>query len=410
MNRSIPIFLALLPFLGSCDPSVKQTDTSSSIASTTGKGLLDTWPEEGPELLWIYKGLGRGYGGPCISEEGIFVNAEANGNSYTVGLDHGGNFRWKSPNGEEFMGMDFSASYPGTRSTPTVSGGFVFASSGMGQLSCFDTEKGKVIWTVDLMHDLNGKLGDFGYSESPVVDQDRVYCLAGGRVDNLVALDNQTGELIYSVPVLQDSFAYSTPVMLTLPQRSILVGTSRNYIHVVDRQDGSLLSSYQLEDVREGWEHCNSVIHQDGYIYFISCEEHGQGCIKLRLSEDGRTLTEVWRNPEVISVFEGFVLLDGSLYTTLENKKLVALDTKTGRIRYSVRAAYGNIVEADGKLIVYGHNGVVQLFGLDEGKPVLRSEMRIKNGTGQHFSFPVIANGIMYIRRGDALMAFRISS
>ena len=40
---------------------------------------------------------------------------------------------------------------------------------------------------------------------------------------------------------------------------------------------------------------------------------------------------------EVIT-FEGFVLMDNWLYTTMENKKLVAMDTETGRVRYSVRA------------------------------------------------------------------------
>ena len=116
--------------------------------------------------------------------------------------------------------------------------------------------------------------------------------------------------LVWSAPVNRDSFAYSTPILLDLPGRKVLVGTSRNYIHVVDRQDGTLLSSYRLENIRYGYEHCNSVVHKDGYIYFVACEEHGQGSIKLHLSPDGGSLTEVWRNPEVINVFEGFVVID----------------------------------------------------------------------------------------------------
>ena len=304
------------------------------------------------------------------------------------------------------MGYDFSATYPGTRSAPAFAGGYVYASSGLGQVSCFDTENGNVIWTVDLMHDLKGKLGDFGYSESPVVDHEKVYCFAGGMEDNLIALDRLTGEVLWSAPVQRDSFAYSTPVLLDLPERKVLVGTSRNYIHVVDCQNGALLSNYRLQDIKYGYEHCNSVIHMDGYIYFVPTEEHGQGSVKLDLSEDGTSLTEVWRNPKVVNVFEGFVVLDGLLYTTMENRKLLALDTETGGIRHSVRAVSGSIVHADGKLFIYGHNGRLQLFGLEGGKPELRSEMRISHGTGHHFSFPVIADGIMYIRRGDALMAF----
>jgi outer membrane protein assembly factor BamB len=137
----------------------------------------------------------------------------------------------------------------------------------------------------------------------------------------MVALDRHTGDLRWSSPLKKDSLAYSTPILLNLPKRDVLVGTSRNYIHVVDRQDGELLSSYQLED------------------------------IKLQLSEDGKTLKEVWRNRKVVNVFEGFVVVDNWLYATLENKELVTLDTETGRIRHSVRAESGNIVYADHKTI-----------------------------------------------------------
>ena len=394
--------------MSSCDRSGQRGSESATGEISPGTRLLDSWPREGPELLWIYEGLGKGYGKPLILNEGIFINGEEDGNSYTLCLDHKGVFQWRSSNGKEFMGMDYSAAYPGARSTPTLMGRRVYAFSGTGHLSCFDKDNGKVIWSVDLVKDFQGVPGDFGYSASPVLDEDRIYCFAGGKVNNMVALDPHTGELLWSAPVNKDYFSYGTPILLNLPNRNVLVGTSRNYIHVVDRQDGTLLSSYQLEDIKEGYEHCNSVVHKDGYIYLVLCEEHGQGSIKLHLSADGDTLTEVWRNSKVLNVFEGFVVEDNWLYTTMENRKLVVLDTETGRIRHSVRAVYGSIVYADNKLFVYGHNGTVQLFSLKDGIPELRSEMRIRDGSGHHFSFPVIVDGVMYIRRGDALMAFAV--
>jgi outer membrane protein assembly factor BamB len=265
-----------------------------------------------------------------------------------------------------------------------------------------------VIWAADLVLDFQGKPGDFGYSESPVVDDKHIYCFTGGSVHNIVALDRKTGALAWSSPVKRDSFAYSTPILLDLPGRKVLVGTSRNFIHVVDRADGTLLSAYRLEDIKYGYEHCNSVVHHKGYIYFVAAEEQGQGCVKLQLSEDGMHLKEVWRNPDVQNVFEGYVVHGNWLYTTLENKKLVCVDTESGRIRHSLRAESGNLVFADNKLIIYGHNGKVQFFSLKDGIPELRSEMRVRDGSGQHFSYPHIAAGMMYIRRGDALMAYAL--
>jgi outer membrane protein assembly factor BamB len=358
--------------------------------------------------MWKYEGLGKGYGSPVISREGIYVNGEEEGNSYIVALDHQGTFRWRCPNGTEFVGTDFTASYPGTRSAPTVKGRQVYAISGTGQISCADTRTGEVLWTVDLVRDYQGIPGDFGYSESPAMDDQKVYCMAAGKTHNLVALDRHTGELAWSSALHRDYFSYSTPLLLTLPEKDVLVGTSRNYIHVVDRKDGTLLSSHRLEGIRRGYEHCNSVVYKNGHIYFVASEEGSQGSLKLRLSGDGKSLSEVWRNPEVLNVFGGFVVTEDLLYTTLENKKLVGLDTETGTVMTSERSASGSIVFADRKLMVYGHNGVLQLFSLEKGIPRLKSEMRVRGGSGHHFSFPVIADGVMYIRRGDALMAYAI--
>jgi len=408
MLRRILIVAVLMSISVSCDPSAQQGKRSASEEISTGPGLLESWPREGPELLWKYEGLGKGYGGPLISSEAIYINGEEDGNSHTLCLDLKGTFQWKSPNGKEFMGMDYSASFPGTRSSPSMKGRCVYAISGTGHLSCFDKDRGTVIWSVDLVKDFNGVTGDFGYSATPVLDEEKVYCFAGGSQNNMIALDRHTGELVWSSPVKQDHFSYGTPVLLRLANRNVLVGTSRNYIHVVDRRDGKLLSSYQLEDIKYGYEHCNSVIYKDEHIYFVPSEEHGQGSVKLRLSEDGETLTEVWRNEKVVNVFEGFVIVDNHLYTTMENKKLLVLDIETGRIENSVRAESGSIVYADHKLFIYGHNGKVQLFSLNEGLPELKSEMRIRDGRGHHFSFPVINDGVMYIRRGFALMAFSV--
>ncbi|MGW8315407.1 MAG: outer membrane protein assembly factor BamB family protein [Bacteroidales bacterium] len=416
MRNGTYIGLALLILWGSCNPSGNQGTGSVATAPTEGLSedfpeesrLMDSWPREGPEMLWKYEGLGRGYGAPAVSGEGIFVNAEENGYSYTVCLDHQGELKWRSPNGKEFTGFDYSASFPGTRSAPAVNGKHVYAASGTGHLSCFDTGDGQIIWDVDLVEEYQGIPGDFGYSESPVVDKNRVYCFAGGKVNNIVAVDRFTGELVWSAPVHRDYFSYGTPILLNLPERDVLAGTSRNYIYVVDLRDGRLLSDYRLEDIKVGNEHCNSLVYNEGSLYFVPFEVHGQGTVRLNLSADGTNLTEVWRTNSVTNVFEGFIIKNNLLYTTLENRELVCLDTETGRIRHSVRAVFGNVVYADRKLFIYGHNGTLQLFSLEGGKPEFRSEMRIRDGTGQHFSFPVIAGGVMYIRRGDALMAYAI--
>ncbi len=181
MNKTI-IVISLLAFglSHSCKNNVYQWRGANRDGIYHETKLLDQWPEEGPELLWVSKGLGRGYAAPVITEDQIFVNGEQEGKSYLYAFDLEGKQLWRSPNGEEFLGEGFSSTYPGARSTPTVMGKLVYTTSGKGRIACFDKSTGTEKWTVNIVDDLGGELGYFGYSESVAVDNEKVYCYPGG--------------------------------------------------------------------------------------------------------------------------------------------------------------------------------------------------------------------------------------
>lgn len=370
--------------------------------------LLDQWPEEGPELLWVFQGLGRGYAAPAVSSEGIFVNGEEEGNNYLFALDLEGKLRWKTPNGREFLGEGFSSSYPGTRSTPTVYGRRIYATAGEGQIGCFDVETGKEIWSVNIVEDLGGIRGYFGYSESVAVDHEHVYCFPAGASTNLAALDRHTGKIAWTQSALRDTFAYGSPVLIDLPERPILMYTSRHHLMTLDRSNGDLLASYRLEGYEYDGEHCNTPVYSDGLIYYVANDIPGQGATKLQLTDQGKSIREIWRNNEVMNNFGGLVALDGQLFTTVKGNSLVALDAENGSVADSLKVATGSIIFTDNKFIIYGNNGTVNLVNYAQKKLVAASQFKVKEGTGQHFSHPVVSRGIMYIRHGDALMAYKI--
>jgi hypothetical protein len=56
----------------------------------------------------------------------------------------------------------------------------------------------------------------------------------------------------------------------------------------------------------------------------------------------------------------------------------------------------------------YNWRGELALFEANNGKLTKKSEYKIEKGTKEHFSHPVIKNGVLYQRRGNALMAFDI--
>lgn len=371
--------------------------------------LLDHWPEEGPELLWVSEGLGRGYASPAVTGKQIFINAEEEGESYLLALDREGKQLWKVPNGKEFLGEGFSSTYPGARSTPTVMGELVYATSGTGRIGCFEASTGTEKWAVDVMTELGGELGYFGYSESVAADRDHVYCFPAGQENNVVALDRFTGEVSWTTEALRDTFAYGSPLLVDLPARRALILTSRHHIFALDPGNGKVLSSYRLEGYEYDGEHCNSVIYSKGHLYFVANDIPGQGAMRIRFASDGSSMEEVWRNPKILNNFGGLVVVDEHLFTTVKGNRLVSLDPEQGAISDTARVATGSLAFADGKFICYGNNGTVSLVSYHPEKLENAGSFKVREGNGQHFSHPVLAGGRMYIRRGDALMAYQIS-
>lgn len=370
--------------------------------------LLDHWPENGPELLWVFEGLGLGYAAPAVSSGGLYINGEHEGKSYLFALDLEGKLRWKSPNGKEFLGEGFSSSYPGARSTPTVYGNLVYATSGEGQIGCFEASSGKELWSVNIVEDLEGILGYFGYSESVGVDENFVYCFPGGAGNNLAALDRHNGQVSWTQSALRDTFAYGSPVLIDLPERRILMTTSRHHLFTLDRSNGNLLASYQLEGFEYDGEHCNTPVYSDGLIYYVANDIPGQGAIKLKLSEDGETISELWRNNKVLNNFGGLVAVNGHLFTTIKGNRLLALDPENGSVVDSLKVPNGSIIFTDNKFIVYGNNGSVSLVSYEHQQLEEAGQFKVREGSGHHFSHPVVGNGVLYIRHGDALMAYGI--
>ena len=153
------------------------------------KRLLKVWPEEGPEIVWEYEGIGNGYGSPIFTSDNMYILGEIDTVAYLFAFDLNGKLLWKKDFGNEWAG-----SYRGSRSSPTVVDGLVYVTSGFGNLFCFDRRSGEKKWSINMIHDLHGILPIFGYSESVVIDGEKVFCTPGGKDDNVVALNRFTGE------------------------------------------------------------------------------------------------------------------------------------------------------------------------------------------------------------------------
>ena len=407
----------ILTILLLCLLMVAQIGQSQNIAQWRGdhrdgiyqeKNLLKVWPEAGPALLWMTEEIGDGYSSPAVAGNQLFINGEVDSVSHLFAFDLKGKMLWKSPNGLEFSGADYSASFPGSRSVPTVYNELVYVCSGMGRVACFEAGSGKEIWAVDMISDLGGKLNYFGYSESLFVDEKNVYCFPGGDKLNIVALDKLTGKVIWTSKAMGDAVSFCSPIVIKLQERNVLVTVSHEYMMGLDTRNGELLWSHKEDSVKREGEHCNTPIYSDGFIYVVSGVEKGDGAYQMALSPDGKSVKMTWQNRRIMNAMGGFIKIEDRLFSTSKDNKLKCLDVKNGMVVDSLSNLRGNTIYADDHLYCYTDNGNVNLISISEPKMNVVSKFKIVKGTREHFAHPVISNGVLYVRHGNALMAYAI--
>lgn len=375
------------------------------------KNLLKSWPAEGPEKVFETDSLGAGFVSPVFTDDRFYITGEKDSIDYLYCFDLNGVKIWQTNIGKAWM-----RSYPGARSAPTVVDDLIYVGSGVGNLFCVKCSDGTIVWSKKLDTDFNGILPMHGYSESALIDGNKVFWTPGGKANNVVALDRFTGKLIWTNQCFGETSAYNSPRLITLPARKILVTFTAYHLLGLDTETGKLLwsheqTSYPVEKRGPGYgdTHSNTVLYEDGFIYYV--EGDGNCAVKLALSPDGTQIKEVWENKLFDSYMGGVVKIGNYIYGSGTAKPdFRSIDATTGVVTDSLRIGSGAVIAADDMLYYYNQKGEIMLLGYNNGKIQKVSSFRIKEGTLQHFAHPVIHDGILYQRHGSVLCGYKIKA
>jgi hypothetical protein len=362
--------------------------------------LLKSWPETGPPLLWEYDGLGAGYGSPVISNSTIYVNGEIDTISYLFALNRSGKFLWKAP-----IGKEWTLNYPGSRNTPTLVNDLIYVTAGLGTVACLDAKTGEKRWSVDMVSDFHAPLNRFGFSESLVVSGNSVFFSPGNADSNVVALDRFTGKIQWICKGLGQMTSYCSPAIIRLPEREILVTFSKSELLGIDTKDGTLLWSHPQDG--GGDVHINTPLFENGFIYYITGD--GNGSVKLKLSADGKEITEVWRNSACDNTMGGFIKLNDYIYTASYGRRYwYTLEANTGKIVDSVKFDKGVTIFADDILYCYNEKGQLGIFKPNGPRMEAAGSFKVTPGSKAHYAHPVICGGKLYVRHGRSLMEYDV--
>jgi outer membrane protein assembly factor BamB len=373
------------------------------------KGLLKTWPEGGPKLIWSATGIGAGFSSPSIAKGFIYVTGTKNNKESLIALDLKGNIKWTTE-----YGNAFTQSFPDARTTPTVDGKNIYVISGTGDVVCFDLA-GKIIWSVPALQQFEGKFGGWGTAESPLVVDDTVIYTPCGPKTTVVALNKTTGKTVWASESLNDHSGYVGPILAKIGNKKQIITVTGGNVIGVDATNGKIDWTVANKDISSpGDINCTSPIYYNGGVFVTSGYNDAGALIKI--SDDGTQATVGWVNPALDTHHGGVVLVDGYLYGSnwINNGQgnWVCLDWNSGKTMYETKwNNKGSIISAEGMLYCYEEqNGTLGLVKASPDGFNVISSFKITQGSGAHWAHPVISNGVLYMRHGDILMAYDIKA
>jgi outer membrane protein assembly factor BamB len=388
------------------------------------KGLMKSWPEDGPPLAWRGEGLGRGYASVSVAGGRIFTMGDFDDGQFVLALDEKqGRHLWRTR-----IGPSWDDEYMGPRATPTVDGRLLYALSTEGILVCLDAATGAVRWRHSLPEEYGGSMmkvsggHDWRFSESPLVDGDRVVVTPGARDAALVAFHKKTGDEVWraAIPDLgehgSDGAGYSSAVISE-------GGGVRHYVQLLGRG----LVGIEAETGRFLWGY-NRVANDVANIptpiasgdYVFAANGYGTGAVLLELVRRGGRIDarEVYfLGANVLENHHGGLILDGGyVYTaTGQGQGLpVCLELATGRIAWGPAKNEGRrsaaIAYADGRLYFRYQDGRMILIEATPEGYREHGSFKIPGARRESWPHPVIAGGKLYLREQGSLFTYDVSA
>jgi outer membrane protein assembly factor BamB len=302
-------------------------------------GIIDKFPEGGPKVLWRVP-IHGGYTGPAVTAGKVYVmdyapeggkpvqsatSKPVKGKERVLCLD--------AKTGKELWKHEYDCDYKldyafGPRCTPTVDGDRVYTVGSMGNLYCLEANTGKVVWSKDFVKDYMAKIPIWGSCGHPLVDGDKLFCLAGGPDAVAVAFDKKTGKELWKA-VDASLPGYCPPTMIEAGGTRQLLIWDGDKINSLDPENGKV---YWTVPLKPSFGMSIMAPRQEGDHLFAA--GNGNVAVLLKLASDKPAATEVWRGEKNTAVYPINMtpfLEAGTIYGVDQPGQLRGVELATGK-------------------------------------------------------------------------------
>lgn len=377
------------------------------------KGLQKEWTEKGPPLLWKADGFGNGYSSLSVSHGIMVTMGQRKGGTFVIGINQA--------DGKELWATDIGKGEPNC--TPTIDGDVVYALGREGDLVCCELKTGKLVWSKNYKKDFGGSMmSGWGYSESPLVDGDRLIVTPGSNDAMIAALDKKSGSVIWksAVPNLgskgNPGAGYSSVVISS-------AGGVKQYVQLVGKgivsvaaDDGRFLWNYNR--IANGTANIPTPLVKDNFV-FCSTGYRDGGTALLEIKKQGNELVaeeKYYLSADQLQNHHGGMVMTGDVVyfgNGHNNGFPVCVEWKTGKIVWGGKlrgpgSGSAAVLMADGNLYFRYEDGKMALIEATPSEYRLKGAFELASKNGKSWPHPVIVDGLMYLRDHNTLLCYDV--
>ncbi len=371
------------------------------------------------------KSVGTGFSSLAITQGKIYTMGDQftdgkKGDEFVYCLSaNDGKEIWKSVIGPAY----FQNNATGPRCTPTVDGDRLYVLSPQGTLLCLKAADGAILWKKTMKDDFGGRImSQWGFSESPTIDGDKLICTPGGKDAVVVALNKVTGAVIWKCKAPVSTGAGHASIVSSeaggVKQYITLLGKELGLVGV-DASTGKFLWNYTK--AATGGAHIpTAVVHGD--LVFTS-NAYGAGSALLKLESNGPASVKAHEEyflKKLQNHHGGVVRIGDYIYGGhgQNEGQPFCLELKTGKFAWGPERGAGGgsaaVLYADGNLYFRYQNGQMVLVEANPKAYVVKGSFMVpgpdplKGSKG--WPHPVISHGRLYLRGVDQVLCYDIKA
>lgn len=366
-------------------------------------GILKTWSENGPKVLWSAPS-GDGYSGISVTNGRLYTMYGQGSDEVAVCLDAAtGKELWRF----KIETKKYTNSYGnGPRSTPTIDGNLVYALSGKGKLYSINAVTGNEVWSHDLNKEYSGKIPTWGVSTSPLVQGKMLIVDVGGKGDyGLVAFNKKNGKVLWKSKT--ELPGYSSPISVTAHGiKQIVFFTGTNVVSVSPK-DGKRYWSYLWRTSYDA-NIATPIFIKPDKVFMSSGYNKGAAVLRMKAADGTVTVQEVWKSRAMRNHFSSSILIGDHLYG-FDEATLRCVNVKTQESKWGKRRlGKGSLTYADGHLIVLSERGKLVLVKATPEAYVEKASAQVLRG--RCWTVPTLVDGKLYLRNQKEMLCLDLSA